>query len=174
LIYTARHESSRRLKSPERVAFLGASTDAAAESLPDCGDQLKSTRANFLSSRSYCDSCARKFRATRFLAIAGLAICLTMGYGIGHYRAPREQFYLIGSPVDPAADGNEKGGAGAEVKDNKSLATGQLSAVPIDREAAECGARTKSGKPCRRKVVGGGYCWQHRDKSSKNKSAAGQ
>jgi hypothetical protein len=25
-----------------------------------------------------------------------------------------------------------------------------------------CGARTKSGKACRRKVKGGGYCYQHR------------
>lgn len=25
-----------------------------------------------------------------------------------------------------------------------------------------CGARTKSGGSCRRKVSGGGYCWQHR------------
>lgn len=25
-----------------------------------------------------------------------------------------------------------------------------------------CGARTKSGRPCRRKVKGGGYCYQHK------------
>jgi hypothetical protein len=25
-----------------------------------------------------------------------------------------------------------------------------------------CGAPTKSGKPCRRRVKGGGRCWQHR------------
>jgi len=29
-----------------------------------------------------------------------------------------------------------------------------------------CGAPTKSGKPCRRRVKGGGRCWQHRQTAS--------
>ncbi|HKG98652.1 MAG TPA: hypothetical protein VKA97_12595, partial [Pyrinomonadaceae bacterium] len=52
--------------------------------------------------------------------------------------------------------------------------------APITQQAAAsstavemvCGAPTKSGRPCRRKVKGGGYCWQHRDKF-KPQSAGG-
>ncbi|HWO00750.1 MAG TPA: DUF5763 domain-containing protein [Blastocatellia bacterium] len=32
-----------------------------------------------------------------------------------------------------------------------------------------CGALTKSGRPCQRRVKDGGYCWQHRDKSGSHK-----
>lgn len=30
------------------------------------------------------------------------------------------------------------------------------------RGSSLCGARTKKGSPCQRRVAGGGYCWQHR------------
>jgi hypothetical protein len=45
------------------------------------------------------------------------------------------------------------------VQDEKPPSESRGSMEPI------CGAPTKSGRPCRRKVKDGGYCWQHRDKS---------
>ena len=41
-------------------------------------------------------------------------------------------------------------------QENSSATTPRKSTV------STCGARTKSGKPCRRKVKGGGFCYQHK------------
>ncbi|HKP86148.1 MAG TPA: hypothetical protein VJZ26_08630 [Blastocatellia bacterium] len=96
---------------------------------------------------------------------------MTIGYAVGHYNALRKPFYLIGTPIDPAANNNEENRTGAQPDGKKSLAgIGQPSAYSTDRGAAMCGARTISGKPCRRKVAGGGYCWQHRDKYVQKKN----
>nr|AUN37137.1 hypothetical protein [uncultured bacterium] len=35
---------------------------------------------------------------------------------------------------------------------------------PPEEPITICGAPTASGRPCQRKVHGGGYCWQHKDK----------
>ena len=131
----------------------------------NCGEQLKAERASALSSRSYCGRCAPRFRKTRLMVVAAFALCLTIGYGIGHYNAPRQPFYLIGTPVGPVKNGNEQREAIAQANSSESHAQGNEQAADSpDRAAQMCGARTKSGKPCRRKVAGGGYCWQHRDK----------
>ena len=137
----------------------------AAKFCSNCGERLKAERASALSSRSYCARCAPRFRATRLMIAAAFALCLTIGYGIGHYNAPRQPFYLIGTPVDSFKNGNEQSGATAQANSGESPAQGnEQAAASTERAAQMCGAPTKSGKPCRRKVAGGGYCWQHRDK----------
>jgi len=148
----------------------------AAKFCSNCGEQLKAERASALSSRSYCASCAPRFRKSRLMIVAAFALCLTIGYGIGHYNAPRQPFYLIGTPIDSVKNGNEQSGATAQANSNESHTRGnEQPAASTDRTAQMCGAPTKSGKPCRRKVAGGGYCWQHRDKyGPKKPSAAAQ
>lgn len=145
----------------------------AAKFCSNCGEQLKAERANALPFRSYCACCAPRFRAMRLTLVAAFALCLTIGYAIGHYNAPRQSFYLIGTPIDPVKKGDEQSGATAQANANNSLAQGDKQpAASADRAAQMCGALTKSGKPCRRKVAGGGYCWQHRDKYGPKKPSA--
>ncbi|HWP42570.1 MAG TPA: hypothetical protein VNO14_05000 [Blastocatellia bacterium] len=85
------------------------------------------------------------------LLLAGLAIFAACGFLAGRYLAPTETLYLIGTPVDL-----------------QSAASYEPARETVAPDASQpqtmCGAPTKSGKPCRRKVRGGGYCWQHRDK----------
>ncbi|MEW6210375.1 MAG: DUF5763 domain-containing protein, partial [Acidobacteriota bacterium] len=46
-----------------------------------------------------------------------------------------------------------------------------ISQAPASANASICGARTRSGKPCQRKVQGGGYCYQHRPVEQKRQEA---
>ena len=107
--------------------------------------------------------------------IVGFAGCLIIGYAFGRYNAPRQPFYLLGTPIDPIANSNERRASSAQANANKANA--DKSATPdstrsessTDVAVKLCGAPTKSGRACRRKVVGDGYCWQHRDKYAPKK-----
>ena len=103
-----------------------------------------------------------------------------IGYAFGRYNAPRRPFPLLGTPIDPIANSNKARETNAQANANNSKAdNSNANKSPARPElwTAEvvklCGAPTKSGRPCRRKVVGGGYCWQHRDKYGSKKPAAG-
>jgi hypothetical protein len=95
------------------------------------------------------------------LIIATLAIlCVGAGFLAGWYAKPNEPFYFIGTPVDLAASRAPVRQNDNNKTDNSSVrAEAQTSGVE-----SICGAPTKAGRPCRRKVRGGGYCYQHRDK----------
>lgn len=135
----------------------------------ECGEQVKAGRATILPLRSFCRGCAPRFRGSRLLLIAALALFAAGGYAVGRYTTPRQPFYLIGTPIDLNANR-------ARPSENQNSArspdAGGKQVTRPDTVESVCGARTKSGRPCRRKVVGGGYCWQHRDKAAPKKTAA--
>src|SRR5262249_55717877 len=116
--------------------------------------------------------CAPRLRLQRLLMIAGFALCLAISFVIGRSTSPREPFYLLGTPIDPRASAGQSGAASQSLEANKPLADGAPQATSSANTVKTiCGARTKSGKPCQRKVAGGGYCWQHRDKFGSQKKA---
>jgi hypothetical protein len=145
---------------------------AAARFCSECGERLKVKRTGILPFRSYCRRCSPRFRRIHLMLIAIPLLCAAIGFGVGHYTSTREPFYFIGSPVNlsanrvaPSADNNnDHSSSGSETLTQPE----QLVISPSAAEAI-CGARTKSGKPCRRKVKGGGYCWQHRDRQAPKK-----
>ncbi len=146
----------------------------------NCGEQLKANRASVLSARSYCSRCAPRFRLSRLVMIVSFAGCLIIGYAFGRYNTPRQPFYLLGTPIDPITNSNQRSETNAQANANKTNANksatpnSPLSESSTDEVVKLCGAPTKSGRPCRRKVVGGGYCWQHRDKYGPKKPAASE
>jgi hypothetical protein len=92
-----------------------------------------------------------------------MAICFTLG----RLTTRREPFYFIGTPL------NLKPGSAQASEDSAQPATQPLPDEQVasprrdettQTESALCGAPTKSGGACRRRVRGGGYCFQHRDK----------
>ena len=125
-----------------------------------CGERLKLKRATVLPFQSYCSRCAPRFARTRFWFIAAPALCVVLGFAIGHYAGKREPFYYIGTPVN--ASQMARSPDGGPTHDEQTLTRPSKSSSGVTN--AICGAPTKSGKPCQRKVKGGGYCWQHRDK----------
>ena len=130
----------------------------------ECGDRLK-VRAGSLPFRSFCARCSPRLKQARLKLIAGAALCAAIGFALGHLTAGREPFYYIGTPVELSANNTAPSlnHAHSSQPTEPSLQTEQ---PVIGRAAAEgiCGALTKSGRPCQRKVKGGGYCWQHREK----------
>ena len=132
----------------------------------ECGERLKVKRVRRLPFRSFCPKCSPRFRRTRLILIAVPLLCAVIGFAIGHYTSAREPFYFIGTPVDltanrvaPSTDNNSDHSS----RGNATLTRPEQLVISPSAAGTICGARTKSGKPCRRKVKGGGYCWQHRD-----------
>jgi hypothetical protein len=87
---------------------------------------------------------------------------IAISFATGRLTGSSEPFYFVGTPLDSARDP-------VTLAENSSL---PRPAAPTDTATTLCGAPTKSGAPCRRRVRGGGYCFQHRDKLKPNDSAA--
>jgi len=124
----------------------------------ECGEKLLTRHKRGLRARAFCKECAPPVWRSRFGSVAALAILIALSFAAGRYTGSREPFYFIGTPVDlaPAPD---------RLAENDSLPpTAQPPGEPAETATALCGAATKSGAPCRRRVRGGGYCFQHRDK----------
>jgi hypothetical protein len=138
---------------------------AAARFCSKCGARLKVKRTTTLPFRSFCQECSSSYHRIRLMLIAVPVFCVTIGFAIGHYTSAREPFYLIGTPVDLSAprvppssnrNGDPSSGGNATLRQPEQLV------ISPSAPGSLCGAQTRSGKPCRRKVKGGGYCWQHR------------
>jgi hypothetical protein len=128
----------------------------------ECGEKLLRLHWHFWTSRRFCNGCARRLRRARFLPLllASLSL-LAGGYVIGRVRPPAPPPLLIvrrsDSPVNdgqpPTATKNSQGAI--------------QSSPPTTTEAVFiCGARTKKGTPCSRRVHGPVRCWQHQGMSS--------
>jgi hypothetical protein len=134
-----------------------------------CGEKIGRNHGVPLVFKPVCRRCRKRPRLAALAPLAFLGCCTLLGFFIGRLTAPREPFPFIGTPIDrlwtrdPAADAP----AGSRPDDGKDNSH-ETGTGPIESAAAEtfgvCGAPTKSGRPCRRKVRGGGYCWQHKDK----------
>jgi len=136
-----------------------------------CGEQLRSNRTAFLPLRAFCRNCTPRFRTARLILLAAAAACTVIGFAIGHLTTTRERFLYIGTPVESSRMKSSPDKYGDHSTRSSDSVT-QREQLVISSSAAEgiCGARTKSGKPCQRKVKGGGYCWQHRDKVPRSQS----
>ena len=137
----------------------------AARFCSECGARLRGRRTSILPFRSLCSECSRHYHHIRAIVIIIPVLCAVIGFGIGKYSAASEPFYFIGTPVDLSAgrvttfsNGNENHPSGGSATPRQP----EPLALPLRDERTICGALTKSGKPCRRTVKGGGNCWQHR------------
>ena len=147
----------------------------AARFCSECGERLRVKRPGTLPFRSFCPRCSPHFRRIRLMLIAVPFLCAAIGFAIGHYTSAHEPFSFIGTPVDLSANPVARS---ADATNHLSSQGNETPSHPeqlaISSSAAEaiCGARTKSGKPCQRKVKGGGYCWQHRDRQAPKKEGS--
>jgi hypothetical protein len=126
-----------------------------------CGASLQAPATSLTASTAYCPRCAPRFRAWRVVKVASLVLLIGIAFGLGRYLSPQRTVYLIGTPIDPMA-AVEPGAASATGA--PSMTREARAVASSDEIVTICGAPTKSGKPCQRKVKGGGYCYQHRDK----------
>lgn len=127
----------------------------------ECGERLKVRRRAVLPLRAFCDRCSPRFRTVRLVSAAALTLVI-IALVVSRPDAQHEPFYFIGTPLDSIANSASSAAQGP-VESARSIDQ------PLTTEnlvVGICGAPTRSGKPCQRKVKGGGYCWQHRDKAA--------
>ncbi len=116
----------------------------------ECGEKIVRLRWRVWTSRRFCEKCAAHLRRTHWLqracAVLGLVL-FGMFIGRGWRREP--QALVIQRTVTTTGPNSSS------------------SPQPVTTaDTYICGAKTKKGTPCSRRVHGPVRCWQHRDVSS--------
>lgn len=133
----------------------------------ECGERLARRGWRARLARRFCDHCARRLGAARVIRpLMVLVVIAVAAFAVGRYLRPAPPPLIIqraaNSPLSdkPFELGNSPGrttSINADHKD-KDQATSLTS-----EEGYLCGARTKKGTPCRRRVhAAGERCFQHK------------
>lgn len=141
----------------------------------ECGAQVVRARWRIWTSRRFCTDCSRRLRRWSQLALPLMAAIALFGFGLIIGRTARppappltiERKGLTTSTAQNNLDGqaSTRTDAGDRQKSEESYgADGTSTERPTDPNevVSICGARTKKGTPCSRRVRGTGRCWQHR------------
>jgi hypothetical protein len=116
----------------------------------ECGQKIIRLRWPVWASRRFCDKCAKHLRRARFTPLAATALALlTLGMIVGRASRPAPPPLII-ERTDITKDPEAAAASPANVP----------SAPVLD--VYLCGARTKKGTPCSRRVHGAVRCWQHK------------
>jgi hypothetical protein len=112
-----------------------------------CGKKIIRLHWRLWTSRRFCDSCARKLRKERIKGRAVAAVALIgLGFIIGRSMRPTPPPLII-QRREKAVEQNTKA---------------TESKIALEQDVYICGARTKKGTPCSRRVHGPVRCWQHK------------
>jgi hypothetical protein len=140
-----------------------------------CGAQL--TRKRGWASGRFCLDCAPRFRSTELgKPLAAIAVIAIAAFALGRYLRPAPPPLIIerraNSPLSdaPVTPGNapKSGQMQSEVEPaaaNESVSTqeNQAGTASANDVVYICGARTKKGTPCHRRVnAAGERCYQHK------------
>lgn len=135
----------------------------------ECGVKVIRLRWRPWTNRRFCDHCAPRYFKQQITHLLSWSLVLfLLGAAIGHAARPAAPPLLIERRWEaPAAlsDGPRPADAtgASSDKTNGNTQTMPGSAAPMIEEAIyTCGARTKRGTPCTRRVHGPVRCWQHK------------
>ena len=156
----------------------------------NCGEKIERPHLSFLDSKMFCDVCKHDFIPARALPVVFSVLMAIVGiFGIGSYwRSGEKPLNLTARQLTASVTNSTKPANQAEqvnlnstvqqtaqtkntqtnAPPNSSLTTKtrakQTDVAPISSEEAVyfCGAPTKKGTPCSRRVKGGGRCFQHK------------
>jgi hypothetical protein len=138
----------------------------------ECGERVARARWRAWTSRRFCPPCGRRLRRGRLGAGVVLACALFgPGFLLGRLVSPPPPPLVLErggaglAPLPAQAGEAGRGGGGVEASPAHAYGPdGTANERPTDPEEVIyiCGARTKKGTPCQRRVRGPGRCWQHR------------
>jgi hypothetical protein len=112
----------------------------------ECGARILRLRWRIWTSRRFCDSCAPKFLKHRLTVGALVVTIFTFAFLVGRsLRHPPPPLIIERKQVLASGSSENKSGT-----------------LPAIEEIYTCGARTKKGTPCSRRVHGPVRCWQHK------------
>ena len=117
----------------------------------ECGIKILRLRWRIWTNRKFCDGCAAKLRKQRWTeaTIVLVSIFLAGFYLATQFKAPPPPLIIQRKNVGPVS-------ANATNNPSTTLQPATVEEIYI------CGARTKKGKPCSRRVHGPVRCWQHK------------
>jgi len=133
----------------------------------ECGTKLLRLRWHLWTSRKFCESCARRLRRVRLkqTLFAALALIST-GYVAGRVRRPAPPPLIIerrsDSPLSDGGPGRSRLRASTTESGLNSTEAQNSSPTSVEEAVYLCGARTKKGTPCSRRVHAPVRCWQHK------------
>jgi len=139
----------------------------------ECGERVARERWHVWTSRRFCPACDAPRRARRIAAPLALWACLIfLGFVLGRAGRPAAPPLVVvrGGAASGEVTSRAAGGVGTTDDGGRPGpsygADGTESERPTDplEVVSICGARTKKGTPCSRRVRGTGRCWQHRGK----------
>jgi len=156
----------------------------------NCGDKVERVEWRWWHSDQYCELCETEFQFDEWWPRGAVLIIVVFGLtGIGFHFGDQTDSIVVRreSVQNPTATKskvavrpNGPASPGLDEKDSVSQTattdssqrerapaptptTTSVNVVPVAKEELVfCGALTKKGTPCSRKVKGGGHCWQHK------------
>jgi len=133
----------------------------------ECGAKLLRLRWHFWTSRRFCNDCARRLRKTRFIPALFAALAfVSAGYVAGRARRPAPPPLIIERRSDSPLNDREPGRLTLRAVTTESGVNSteaqNSSPASVEEVVYLCGARTKKGTPCSRRVHGPVRCWQHK------------
>ncbi len=158
----------------------------------NCGEKIERPTPFVTDSTRFCDVCKDDFVPLRAAPFVFAALMAVFGvFGLGSYlqrggekvvNVSSKQFAAnpsgaVKNPANSAAVSSKTNAAPtAPTVNNQTSAPTPNPTVkpprpekpnpPADEAVYFCGAPTKKGAPCSRRVRGGGRCWQHKGQTA--------
>lgn len=125
----------------------------------ECGTKIVRLHWHPWTSRRFCDSCARRLRRERLKPPLILGVLFwSLGFVTGRALRPAPPPLIIQrSANSPLWKTDNVGGANDAASGNATS-----TALLLEEAVYICGARTKKGTPCSRRVHQPTRCWQHK------------
>jgi hypothetical protein len=150
----------------------------------ECGERIQRAEWRLTTSRQYCDLCSTEYPIMNRIPLLSVAICgllLIVGAKTAFFPGAVDKPQpLVSQPVQNDSKGRVLKSQTSE-KPNETSGSGSSNELPVDnpenasKTGSErvtskdknvepiyyCGAPTKKGTPCSRRVKTKGYCFQH-------------
>lgn len=143
----------------------------------NCGEKIERTEWRPWTSRRFCELCATDHRVTEFapwifgaaglVALIAFAADFSSPDGVKASRQPapastaRPLAAIPSATLPPAASTPEVGNIGAAATPTPRPAGTAFEKPLVAASVFACGAETKKGTPCSRRVKGNTRCFQH-------------
>jgi len=134
----------------------------------ECGERLTRRGWRALIRAPFCGDCSRRLGGSGWVKpIATISIVAVSAFAVGRYLRPQFPPLLIqraaNSPLSDMPVNLNDSARAANHRDSIRPNAGDLNPQPTDDNAYICGARTKKGTPCHRRVhAAGERCFQHK------------
>lgn len=121
----------------------------------ECGTKIIRLHWHPWTSRRFCDSCSRRLRKERLTLPLVMAILFFMlGWVTGRAMRPAPPPLIIQRSANSPLFESQQG---VSLTDG-----GKVQSPPAEEVVYICGARTKKGTPCSRRIHQPTRCWQHK------------